>query len=167
MGKPRSKKQSSTKAQPEPTFFADRNLGREFAKILREAGFKVVVHDDHFDQSTEDVDWLPVVTRNGWIALSKDKDLRKDELEVRCILKCGARVFVAGGKQKPADFAGLIIQSRASILRYIRRREKHNPGPFVARLSRDQKRPDTRPAAINIWLDQEKWEKRQRKIRER
>lgn len=167
MGKPRSKKRSSTKAQPEPTFFADRNLGREFAKILRKAGFTVVVHDDYFDQSTKDVDWLPVITGKGWIAFSKDKDLRKDELEVRCILNCGGRVFVAGGKQKPVDFANLIIQSRASILRYIRKREKYNPGPFVARLSRDQKRPDTRPAAINIWLDQEKWDERQRKIRER
>lgn len=163
MGKPRSKKRSSTKAQLEPTFFVDRDLGREFPRVLRRAGFKVKVHDDHFAQNTRDVDWLPVVTKNGWVVLTKDKNLSRNELEVRCIINSGARVLVAGGRQKPGQFAKLIIQSRAAILRYIRKREKSNPGPYISRLNWDQKRPETRPATITLWQDQDKWDERQKK----
>jgi len=54
-------------------FFIDRSLGRKYvAGALRTAGAKVEVHDDHFPQTTPDVEWLAEVGRRGWVVLSKD-----------------------------------------------------------------------------------------------
>lgn len=39
------------------------------------------MHDDVFDQSTQDVDWLPQVGQRQWVLLTKDKRIRRNEVE--------------------------------------------------------------------------------------
>ena len=67
--------------QPDPlTFFLDRNLGKHIiADILREAGARVAVHDDHFPTDAKDNEWLPAVGKNGWVVLTKDKRIKDTE----------------------------------------------------------------------------------------
>ncbi|MEZ5614602.1 MAG: hypothetical protein R3E35_05245 [Rhodocyclaceae bacterium] len=58
-------------------FFIDRSLGRkQVAEAFREVGGTVEVHDNHFPQTTPDVDWLAEVGRRGWVVLSKDDRIR-------------------------------------------------------------------------------------------
>lgn len=71
-----SKRRSSTKPLPEHTFFTDRDLGRQFPTLLRDAGISVEQHDDHFPPLTPDVEWLRVIGERGWIALSYNRDIR-------------------------------------------------------------------------------------------
>jgi hypothetical protein len=47
------------------TFFIDRPLGRGVGEDLRAAGLRVELHDDHFAQDTQDVDWVREVTAHG------------------------------------------------------------------------------------------------------
>ena len=124
---------------------------------LKSDGFNVEAHDDRFPQKTKDVEWLPVVAKEGRVAFSKDKRMRSDELEIACIMNSGAKLIIAGGKQRPDDFAKLIIRSKAQIDRYIRKREKYQPGPFIAKLTPDQQKPDG-PGAISTWLDKAQWQ---------
>jgi uncharacterized protein with PIN domain len=64
---------------PEPfTWFVDRALGRRLAQELRAAGWKVEIHDDHFEQDAEDTLWLADVGRLGWVVLTKDKAIRRN-----------------------------------------------------------------------------------------
>lgn len=59
------------------TFFVDRCLGRgPVVSALRAAGVQTHAHDDHFAQDTLDVDWLTEVGRQGWVVLTKDKNIR-------------------------------------------------------------------------------------------
>jgi len=51
-------------------FFTDRDLGKIFPQILRDAGLTVEKHDDRFDQNTPDEVWLSEVDRRGWVAIS-------------------------------------------------------------------------------------------------
>lgn len=53
-------------------FFTDRNLGRRFPEVLREAGLEVTAHDDLFSPTTEDVTWIPDVARRGLVAVTQD-----------------------------------------------------------------------------------------------
>jgi hypothetical protein len=53
-----------------PVFFVDRCLGKAVAVALRTAGVEVHTHDDHFAQTTRDVDWIPEVTARGWVILT-------------------------------------------------------------------------------------------------
>lgn len=63
-------------------FFIDRSLGRKYvAEALRTAGATVEVHDDHFPQTTPDVEWLAEVGRRGWVVLSKDERIRRNRIE--------------------------------------------------------------------------------------
>jgi uncharacterized protein with PIN domain len=75
-----SKKPSGTKAERllrESTFFVDRSLGRRLGIALREAGWNVELHDDHFKDDTPDEKWLEEVGKKGWVVLTKDKAIRK------------------------------------------------------------------------------------------
>ena len=57
----------------EITFFIDRCLGKKYiAQVLIDSGIAVEIHDDHFSQNVEDVDWLPEVGKRGWVVLTKD-----------------------------------------------------------------------------------------------
>ena len=89
----RSRQQSRT-LPPDPVFFTDRNLGAEYLPSeLRQAGFRIVVHDDHFAkrQDVEDPEVISECSRNGWTLLTGDKDMpRRWALEIR---RAAIRVF--------------------------------------------------------------------------
>ena len=64
------------------TFFIDRCLGKKsIPETLRTAGVTIEIHDDHFDKGALDVDWLPQVGEKGWIVLTKDDRISKNQLE--------------------------------------------------------------------------------------
>lgn len=75
-------------------FFIDRSLGRkQVAEALREVGATVEVHDDHFPQSTPDVEWLAEVGRRGWVVLSKDERIRRNRIEREALEAARVRAF--------------------------------------------------------------------------
>jgi hypothetical protein len=75
-------------------FFTDRNCGcHVFPEALRGAGIIVHRHRDHFRDDVEDDAWLPEVAERGWIALSFDKAIRKNELERNAVFLSGARLI--------------------------------------------------------------------------
>ena len=49
---------------------------------------------DTFGTGTLDVDWLPEVGARGWILITKDKNIRKRETELRALKQAGVRAFV-------------------------------------------------------------------------
>lgn len=72
---------------PDPIFFTDRNLGAEYLpNELRKAGFRIVVHDDHFGkrQDVGDPEVILECARSGWVLLTGDKDMpRRWTREIR------------------------------------------------------------------------------------
>lgn len=79
----------------QPVFFTDRCLGCGIVpNALRDAGFRVETHDDHFPQSEEDTEWLPEVGRRGWAVLTEDKRIKTRILEVAAMLDADTHVFI-------------------------------------------------------------------------
>lgn len=162
------RKRSSTKQQPDPTFFADRNLGKEFVRLLRAAGFKVESHHDLYpenDTEKEETDahWIAEVSRRHWVILTGDKAIGSDELEIDALMHGGGRGFCRPPKMRPADFADLIIRSRVQLFRYIAKKRKQRAGPYLARLRPDPKHPGTKPGHISKWIDEAEWRRRKKK----
>jgi len=61
------------------TFFIDRCLGKRFIlEKLKSAGISIEIHDDHFAQDAQDVDWMPEVGKKGWVILTKDNKISKN-----------------------------------------------------------------------------------------
>lgn len=75
----------------------------------------------------QDVEWLPRVGANRWILLTKDKNIRRRQLEVDAILNSGVRAFVvtAIGLHRE-DLAKLVLMVMPKIQRICQQR-----GPFI------------------------------------
>ena len=128
----KSKKRSgaSSKPQPEPTLFIDRSLGRHIiADRLRADGMTVQVHDDHLPQDAPDEEWIALVGRMSWVAITKDRNVRYRAAELEAIRRHSARVIVIRMKNATGpDIAALLVKGRRRIARFAAK----TPPPFVA-----------------------------------
>lgn len=59
------------------TFFTDRDLGKAFPRILREAGLAVEEHSAHFAHDTPDDEWLTAVGHRGWYVIGTRKRIER------------------------------------------------------------------------------------------
>lgn len=151
------KRRSSTKAPPDPEFFVDRDLGPNVTSRLKAAGFIAHDHDSYFQSKTRDVDWIPQVCARQWVILSSDKSMRRNWLEIDCLMRCGARAIYPGGNVRYLEFADLLVRSRNRMFQYIHRQFRTRSGPYLARLRRDEKALNTAPGKIETWVDEAKW----------
>ncbi len=129
----KSKKRSGASSAPpleEPTLFLDRNLGKHvIADRLRSEGMKVELHDDHLPPTAPDERWLALVGRKGWVAITKDKNIRYRSAELAAVRKHSARVIVVRMKNATGcDIAELLVKGRRRIARFA----ANTPPPFVA-----------------------------------
>ncbi len=78
-------------------FFTDRDLGKRFPEILREAGLTVHRHGDHFEPETPDEVWLAAVGAHGWIALTHNRRIRYTPNERDAVMRHRVALLVVVG----------------------------------------------------------------------
>lgn len=115
-----------------PTYFTDRDLGKQFPAALRDAGISVERHDDHFKQSTPDVQWIAEVARRRWIAVTRDKRIRYKPNEITAVMDASLQLLVIVGDASSAALASNFVASIARIDAFF----ADHPGPVIARLYR-------------------------------
>jgi PIN like domain len=120
-------------------FFLDRCLGKKIvAERLGSAGLRVEVHADHFpetENSPEEHDgiWLITVGRKGWVILTKDERIRRNQIELAALLASGAPSFAStAGNITGEQLADSFLAAMPQIRRFLKR---HQP-PFIATVSR-------------------------------
>lgn len=113
-------------------FFTDRDLGKQFPGILREAGLVVERHDDHFAHNTPDEVWLAEMSRRGWIAITHNKRIRYTPNELAAIIKHRVALLVVIGRPPMADLARAFVATFALIQQFVSR---HQP-PYIAKVYR-------------------------------
>lgn len=70
-----------------------------------------------------DVHWLPVIGERQWILLTKDKNIRKNQLEIDAILNAGVRAFVVTATNLHRDvMSALLLRAMPKIVRICQRR---------------------------------------------
>ena len=137
MRKSRKRSGANSRPQPEtPVFFLDRNLGKHtIATRLRREGIRVEVHDDHLAPDAPDEEWVELVGQRGWVAVTRDKNIRYRASEIKAIKKHSARVVVIRMKHATgSQMAELLVKERHRIARFAAKTK----APFVAGLSRDR-----------------------------
>jgi len=104
-----------------------------FAKCLRDAGLTCEVHDDHFPQKTDDVDWIPPVAARGWIAVTRDQRIRRNVEEKRAVTRAelGLLVLYENNRTTEEMAAGFIL-ALPVIQRFVKKNQKGGGGAFVA-----------------------------------
>jgi hypothetical protein len=78
-----------------PTYFTDRSLGKYITPgALRCALMNVERYADHFVKEDEDdVVWIALAASRGWIALTKDGEIRINALERAAVVDYKAHLF--------------------------------------------------------------------------
>ena len=128
----------------EPTFFTDRDLGRQFPALLRAGGVRLERHDDHFGPDTPDEEWIGDIGRRGWIAVSRDARIRYSPLALSVLMESGTQLFVLVGKLTTVEAAETFLKWREKIAATI----ASERGPFIAKIRRD---------GVYIWLRRRDW----------
>jgi len=102
----------------EPTFFLDRCLGSKVvAEALRNAGAQVAVHADFFRHDCPDEEWLRAVGPRRWIVLTKDKWIKRRELERKALEEAKVAAFVLAAKDLKGDQVGAAFVAALPRLR--------------------------------------------------
>jgi len=138
------------------TFFTDRDLGRRFPEVLRQAGLSVETHDGHFQPTTPDEDWLSVVGSSGWIALTRDTRIRYRPNERDAVMRHRVALIVLIGSAPLTDLARNLIATRKTLYRFL----AAHPRPFIAKIYRPGNASvslGTRPGRIEMSLVYSGW----------
>ena len=91
----------------------------------------VEVHDDHLPPEAPDEDWIALVGRERWVAVTKDKNVRYRMSEIEAIRKHMARVVVIRMKNATGpDIADALLKGRRRIASFAAK----TPAPCIAGL---------------------------------
>ena len=138
-------------------FFTDRDLGKIFPRILRNAGLTVERHDDHFDQNTTDDVWLQEVGRRGWIAISRNFRIRYQPNERDAVMRAGTGLFIVVGKAPHQELAENFVATIGKVERFL----QANSPPFIARVYRPSpeqiSRGSRKLGRVELWLSYNDW----------
>lgn len=115
------------------TYFIDHSLGgKQIAALYRDHGRGVHILREVFPQDINDVDWLPKVGANGWVVLTKDKDIRRNEVERAALFGSNVAAFIFRiGGMKGEQVANVALAALPRIERALRVHE----APFIARVA--------------------------------
>ncbi|HND33241.1 MAG TPA: hypothetical protein PLA94_24755 [Myxococcota bacterium] len=116
------------------TFFLDRTFGAQrVVRVLRDAGWTVEVHQDHFRQDIPDQEWIPVVAERQWVVLTQDKNIRHRPLEREAVRSSGLRLFAFTQNNLPSSETSAILLRALPQVALIA--EGQQP-PFIGQIQR-------------------------------
>ncbi len=132
-------------------FFTDRDLGKNFPKVLTAAGLTVERHCDLFPEDGSDEQWLEYVGKNNRIALTHDKRIRYRPNELAAVVNHQVQLLVLVGSFPLPALATNFIATLLKIENFI---AKHEP-PYIAKIYRaspaDLARKPNASGAITLW----------------
>lgn len=117
--------------RPAPlTFFIDECLGGGLlAAALRAKDQTVILCRERFPEGTEDQEWLTVAGAERWVVLTKDKHIRRRELELQALVLARVRAFVlTSGDLTGSEQAALFVR----LIPKMSRISRSTQGPLVA-----------------------------------
>jgi PIN like domain len=135
-------------------FFTDRDLGKKFPSILSAAGLQVERHQDHFAPETSDEEWLEMVGKNGWVAVSHDQRIRYRLNERAAVVRHRVPLLVVVGKAAFPQLAGSFVNTYPKIATFL---SSHSP-PFIAKVYQptpSENATGSRSGRVELWFPKE------------
>jgi len=84
-------------------YFTDRDLGKQFPRILADAGIEVERHGDLFQPDGSDVQWLEHCGTNGRIAISHNSRIRYVPNELAAVNHFKVPLLILVGRATTAE----------------------------------------------------------------
>jgi hypothetical protein len=135
-----------------PTFFTDRDLGKQFPSILRNAGLTVHRHADLFRPDAPDEEWLARAGSEGWLAVTHDGRIRYKPNELAAVAAYRVALFVVVGHAPYPLLARNFVNTLEQVTAFA---ESHTP-PYIAKVYRPgtaelDSAPDS-PGRVDLWF---------------
>ena len=92
-------------------YFTDRDLGKQFPRILADAGITVERHGDLFAPDGSDEQWLEYCGRNGRVAITHNSRIRYVPNELAAVKRFKVQLLVVVGKAPTADLAHNFVRT--------------------------------------------------------
>lgn len=109
----------------------DECLGAPVIRFLSDAGATV----ERYTDAEPDAVWIPRVAVAGWVILTRDKKMRRHEVERALLVQGGARwVAFTGGKLKVSEFLLFVEQWMPAVIQLLRDR----PQPLIVQVNRTE-----------------------------
>ncbi|MGH7714260.1 MAG: hypothetical protein ACREOG_23485 [Gemmatimonadaceae bacterium] len=143
-------------------FFTDRDLGKAFPAMLRDAGIQIEEAAKHFAPNTSDDVWLDTVGQRRWFVRTHDRRIRYKPNELAAVATAGVGMFVLIGQVSTRELAANFIRTFASVEKFIAR----SPRPFIARVYRpapsELARNPSAAGRVEPWLSAKGFGRRKR-----
>jgi predicted nuclease of predicted toxin-antitoxin system len=133
-------------------YFTDRDLGKQFPRILVDAGLVVERHGDLFLPDGSDEQWLEHCGMNGRIALSHDNRIRYVPNELEAVKRFKVPLLILMGQVPTAQLAFNFVRTLQRIEAFL---DNHQP-PFIAKVYRptpvEASRSVTAAGRVELWF---------------
>ena len=133
-------------------YFTDRDLGKQFPRILAEAGIAVERHADHFHHDGADEQWLKHCGNNGLIAITHNSRIRYVPNELAAVKRFGVRLLIVVGQAPTAELA----HNFARTLSRIESMLDEHPPPCILKIYRptpaEQAHSHVVPGRVELWF---------------
>lgn len=132
-------------------YFTDRDLGKQFPGILRDAGLTVERHGDLFLPDGPDEQWLEHCGRHRRVALTHNLRIRYVPNELAAVVAHSVTLLVLMGKAPTAQLAHNFVRSLDRIDAVL---AAHAP-PLIAKVylptPAELRRQADAPGRVEVW----------------
>lgn len=132
-------------------WFTDRDLGKQFPRILAEAGLSVERHGDLFPPEGSDEQWLAHCGSQRRVAITHNSRIRYVPNELAAVQRFAVQLIVVVGHAPTAELARNFVATVSRLESWLDR----HPGPAILKLYRPSaaelsKTPDG-PGRVELW----------------
>lgn len=133
-------------------YFTDRDLGKQFPRILAEAGIVVERHGDLFQPEGSDEEWLERCGTKGRIAVSHNSRIRYVPNELEAVKCFKVPLLVLVGQATTAELAYNFVRTLPRIEAFL---EGRSP-PFIGKVYRatpaELAKSASAPGRVELWF---------------
>lgn len=133
-------------------YFTDRDLGKQFPRLLAEAGIVIERHGDLFQPEGSDEEWLEHCGTKGQIAVSHNSRIRYVPNELQAVKRFKVPLLILVGQATTAELAHNFVRTLPRIEAFL---EGRSP-PFIAKVYRatpaELAKSAAAPGRVELWF---------------
>lgn len=133
-------------------WFTDRDLGKQFPRILADAGIPVERHGDLFPADGSDEQWLEHCGTRGRVAITHNSRIRYVPNELAAVVRFKVPLVVVVGKVPTAELARNVVCTLHRIEAML---DAHAP-PVILKVYRasvsELEKAGDAPGRVEVWF---------------
>jgi hypothetical protein len=133
-------------------YFTDRDLGKQFPRILADAGVVVERHGDLFQPEGSDEEWLEHCGTKGRIAVSHNSRIRYVPNELEAVKRFKVPLLILVGQATTAELAHNFVRTLPRIKTFLEGRSS----PFIGKVYRatpaELAKSASAPGRVELWF---------------